>query len=153
MNYENKSYESAKKELEDKGFKVQVTKENNDDVEKGNVISQSPKDKTVDEGSTILLVVSKGEKSEEDDDEEGKDTTTKNETVKVPYTGKKSKSQKVEVFIRDIENKGDSAVQTFNIKSDKTINIPLKIKKGSDAGYTIRVDNKIVADKDVSYDG
>ena len=33
------------KELEDKGFKVQVTKENNDDVEKGNVISQSPKDK------------------------------------------------------------------------------------------------------------
>ena len=127
-----------------------MTKENNDDVEKGNVISQSPKDKTVDEGSTILLVVSKGEKSEEDDDEEGKDTTTKNETVKVPYTGKKSKSQKVEVFIRDIENKGDSAV---NIKSDKTINIPLKIKKGSDAGYTIRVDNKIVADKDVSYDG
>ena len=42
----------------------------------------------------------------------------------------KSKSQKVEVFIRDIENKGDSAVQTsVNIKSDKTINIPLKIKK------------------------
>ena len=39
------------------------------------------------------------------------------------------------------------------LKSDKTINIPLKIKKGSDAGYTIRVDNKIVADKDVSYDG
>ena len=63
------------------------------------------------------------------------------------------KKSKVEVFIRDIDNKGDSAVQTFNIKSDKTINIPLKIKKGSDAGYTIRVDNKIVADKDVSYDG
>ena len=82
------SHMSQQKELEDKGFKVQVTKDN-DDVEKGNVISQSPKDKTVDEGSTILLVVSKGEKSEEDDDEEDKDTTTKNETVKVPYTGKK----------------------------------------------------------------
>lgn len=41
----------------------------------------------------------------------------------------KIKSQKVEVFIRDIDNKGDSAVQTFNIKSDKTINIPLRIKK------------------------
>ena len=53
------SHMSQQKELEDKGFKVQVTKENNDDVEKGNVISQSPKDKTVDEGSTILLVVSK----------------------------------------------------------------------------------------------
>lgn len=105
-----------------------MTKENNDDVEKGNVISQSPKDKTVDEGSTILLVVSKGEKSDEEDDEEDKDTTTKMRLLKyrIPV---KSKSQKVEVFIRDIENKGDSAVQTFNIKSDKTINIPLKIKK------------------------
>ncbi len=71
-----------------------MTKENNDDVEKGNVISQSPKDKTVDEGSTILLVVSKGEKSDEEDDEEDKDTTTKNETVKVPYTGKKVKVKK-----------------------------------------------------------
>ena len=87
------SHMSQQKELEDKGFKVQVTKENNDDVEKGNVISQSPKDKTVDEGSTILLVVSKGEKSDEDDDED-KDTTTKNETVKVPYTGKKIKVKK-----------------------------------------------------------
>ena len=35
------SHMSQQKELEDKGFKVQVTKENNDDVEKGNVISQS----------------------------------------------------------------------------------------------------------------
>ena len=84
----------SQQKLEDKGFKVQVTKENNDDVEKGNVISQSPKDKTVDEGSTILLVVSKGEKSDEEDDEEDKDTTTKNETVKVPYTGKKVKVKK-----------------------------------------------------------
>lgn len=41
----------------------------------------------------------------------------------------------------------------FNIKSDKIINIFLKIKKGSDVGYIIRVDNKIVVDKDVSYDG
>lgn len=83
------SHMSQQKELEDKGFKVQVTKRKQRWCRKGNVISQSPKDKTVDEGSTILLVVSKGEKSEEDDDEEDKDTTTKNETVKVPYTGKK----------------------------------------------------------------
>ena len=39
-------------------------------------------------------MVSKGEKSDEEDDEEDKDTTTKNETVKVPYTGKKVKVKK-----------------------------------------------------------
>ena len=73
-----------------------MTKENNDDVEKGNVISQSPKDKTVDEGSTILLVVSKGEKSDEDD-EEDKDTTTKMRLLKyrIPVKNKKSKSRSI----------------------------------------------------------
>lgn len=28
----------------------------------------------------------------------------------------------------------------------------MKIEKGKTAGYTVRVDNKIVADKDVDYD-
>ena len=148
-NYENKSYETAKKELEAKGFKVQATKENNDDVKKGNVIMQSPKNKSVDEGSTISLTVSKGKPGDSEDD---KDVTTKTETVKVPYTGSKGKSQTVEVFIRDEDNSGDSPAQTYKIKKDKTISIPLKIDKGKSAGYTVRVDDKIVADKDVNYD-
>ena len=50
---------------------------------------QSPKDKTVDEGSTILLVVSKGEKSDEEDDEEDKDTTTKMRLLKYRIPVKK----------------------------------------------------------------
>ncbi|MBL7573031.1 Stk1 family PASTA domain-containing Ser/Thr kinase [Staphylococcus saccharolyticus] len=148
-NYENKSYETAKKELEAKGFKVQATKENNDDVKKGNVITQSPKNKSVDEGSTISLTVSKGKPGDSEDD---KAVTTKTETVKVPYTGSKGKSQTVEVFIRDEDNSGDSPAQTYKIKMDKTISIPLKIAKGKSAGYTVRVDDKIVADKDVNYD-
>ena len=51
------------------------------------------------------------------------------ETVKVPYSVSKGKSQTVEVFIRDKDNSGNSASQTFKITKDKTISIPLKIEK------------------------
>lgn len=150
--FENKSYSSAKKELESKGFKVQATQENDDKVKKGNIISQSPKNKSVDEGSIINLTVSKGKSNEDDDDSDDSDVKSTSETVKVPYSGSKGKSQTVEVFIRDKDNSGNSASQTFKITKDKTISIPLKIEKGKTAGYTVRVDNKIVADKDVGYD-
>ena len=150
--FENKSYSSAKKELESKGFKVQATQENDDKVKKGNIISQSPKNKSVDEGSIINLTVSKGKSGEDDDDSDDSDVKSTSETVKVPYSGSKGKSQTVEVFIRDKDNSGNSASQTFKITKDKTISIPLKIEKGKTAGYTVRVDNKIVADKDVGYD-
>lgn len=150
--FENKSYSSAKKELESKGFKVQATQENDDKVKKGNIISQSPKNKSVDEGSIINLTVSKGKSGEDNDDSDDSDVKSTSETVKVPYSGSKGKSQTVEVFIRDKDNSGNSASQTFKITKDKTISIPLKIEKGKTAGYTVRVDNKIVADKDVGYD-
>ena len=150
--FENKSYSSAKKELESKGFKVQATQENDDKVKKGNIISQSHKNKSVDEGSIINLTVSKGKSGEDDDDSDDSDVKSTSETVKVPYSGSKGKSQTVEVFIRDKDNSGNSASQTFKITKDKTISIPLKIEKGKTAGYTVRVDNKIVADKDVGYD-
>ncbi|MCA0117103.1 PASTA domain-containing protein, partial [Staphylococcus epidermidis] len=126
--------------------------ENDDKVKKGNIISQSPKNKSVDEGSIINLTVSKGKSGEDDDDSDDSDVKSTSETVKVPYSGSKGKSQTVEVFIRDKDNSGNSASQTFKITKDKTISIPLKIEKGKTAGYTVRVDNKIVADKDVGYD-
>ena len=56
-----------------------------------------------------------------------------------------TKVKKVQVYIRDKDNSGTSASQTFSIKDDKTITIPLKIEQGSDAGYTIRVDGDVIA--------
>ena len=147
--YENKDYSTAKKELESKGFRVQATQEYDDKVKKDKVISQSPKNKSIDEGSVIHLTVSKGEQEDDSDDE---DVKTTNETVKVPYSGSKGKSQTVEVYIRDKDHSGSSVSQTYKINKDKTISIPLKIQKGKTAGYTVRVDDKIVADKDVDYD-
>ncbi|WP_437271749.1 Stk1 family PASTA domain-containing Ser/Thr kinase [Staphylococcus succinus] len=165
-NYEKKPLSSAKTALEDKGFKVIVTEEREDDkVKKDSIISQSPKDEEVDEGSTIEFTVSKGaakkdtdaKKSEEDDkakDSDDDEAQTKNytETYEIPYTGKDDKSQEVKVYVRDKDDEGTSASQTFKIKNNKSIKIPMTIEKGKTAGYTIRVDDKIVADKDIPYD-
>ncbi|MDN6630617.1 MAG: hypothetical protein L0L63_11150, partial [Staphylococcus equorum] len=61
-------------------------------------------------------------------------------------------SQEVKVYVRDKDDEGDSASQTYKIKENKTVKIPMTIQKGETAGYTIRVDDKIVADKDIPYD-
>ncbi|WP_422428073.1 MULTISPECIES: Stk1 family PASTA domain-containing Ser/Thr kinase [Bacillales] len=167
--YENKSFKTAKEELESKGFKVEVSEEKNDDkVKKDDVISQSPKGEEVDEGSTISFVVSKGKeesKDESKDDAKDKDDKDKDdskddeaatkeytETYQVQYTGDDDESQEVKVYIRDKDDQGSSAAQTYNIKENKTIKIPMTIEKGKTAGFTVRVDDKVVADKDIPYD-
>ncbi|WP_436957354.1 Stk1 family PASTA domain-containing Ser/Thr kinase [Staphylococcus sp. AS1337] len=167
--YENKSFKTAKEELESKGFKVEVSEEKNDDkVKKDDVISQSPKGEEVDEGSTISFVVSKGKeesKDESKDDAKDKDDKDKDdskdgeaatkeytETHQVQYTGDDDESQEVKVYIRDKDDQGSSAAQTYKIKENKTIKIPMTIEKGKTAGFTVRVDDKVVADKDIPYD-
>lgn len=168
-NYEHKSFKTAKEELESKGFKVEVSEEKNDDkVKKDDVISQSPKGEEVDEGSTISFVVSKGKeesKDESKDDVKDKDDKDKDdskddeaatkeytETYQVQYTGEDDESQEVKVYIRDKDDQGSSAAQTYKIKENKTIKIPMTIEKGKTAGFTVRVDDKVVADKDIPYD-
>ncbi|PTI07260.1 Stk1 family PASTA domain-containing Ser/Thr kinase [Staphylococcus xylosus] len=167
--YENKSFKTAKEELESKGFKVEISEEKNDDkVKKDDVISQSPKGEEVDEGSTISFVVSKGKeesKDESKDDAKDKDDKDKDdskddeaatkeytETYQVQYTGDDDESQEVKVYIRDKDDQGSSAAQTYKIKENKTIKIPMTIEKGKTAGFTVRVDDKVVADKDIPYD-
>ncbi|PTK59367.1 Stk1 family PASTA domain-containing Ser/Thr kinase [Staphylococcus nepalensis] len=169
--YEDKSFKTAKSELESKGFKVvTVEKRSDKSVDKDSVISQSPKDKEVDEGSTIEFVVSTGkpeskekkedkdsEKKEDDDSsdsdkDEKKETKEYTETYQVSYTGDDDESQEVKVYVRDKDDEGTSAAQSFKIKDDKTVTIPMTIEEGETAGYTIRVDGKVVADKDIPYD-
>lgn len=56
------------------------------------------------------------------------------------------------MFVRDKNKVGNEPSQTYNIKSDKSIEIPMEIEKDKTAGYTVRVDGKVVADKDIPYD-
>ena len=41
----------------------------------------------------------------------------------------KREKSKVEVYIRDKDNDGSKATQSFEIKDNKSINIPMKIQK------------------------
>lgn len=186
--YEGKSVAEATEALEEKGFNVAVSKRYSKKVEKDHVISQSPKNKKVNEGSTVTLVASLGEqpKSKDDEDQDDSDDAdkdkdkdksdnddtrdkhdkasssdsdshhgkTKDYTAKeeVPYSGKKGKSQKVQIFRRDQNSGGTTPYQAYSITSDREVVIPLEIQQGRDAGYTIRVDGRIVADKDIAYD-
>lgn len=54
--FEHKSFSKAKKALEEKGFKVESKEEYSDDIDEGDVISQSPKGKSVDEGQRFHLL-------------------------------------------------------------------------------------------------
>ena len=186
--YEGKSVAEATEALEEKGFNVAVSKRYSKKVEKDHVISQSPKNKKVNEGSTVTLVASLGEqpKSKDEDDQDGSDDADKDKDKdksdnddtrdkhdkasssdsdshhgktkdyqakeEVPYSGKKGKSQKVQIFRRDQNSGGTTPYQTYSITSDREVVIPLEIQQGRDAGYTIRVDGRIVADKDIAYD-
>ncbi|MFC0136909.1 serine/threonine protein kinase [Staphylococcus petrasii] len=179
-NYENEDYQTAKKELKKNKLKVEISEEYSDDIKKDKIISQTPKSTQVEEGSTIHFTVSKGKEDKKDnkdnvDKEDSKDSKDKednkkndsqeksddskntadvknyNETYTIPYTGEDDKGQKVQVYVRDKDNSGTSAIQTYTITDDKTISIPLAIEKGTSAGYTIRVDGKVVADKDIYY--
>ncbi|MCI2773243.1 Stk1 family PASTA domain-containing Ser/Thr kinase [Staphylococcus petrasii] len=179
-NYENEDYQTAQKELEKNKLKVEISEEYSNDIKKDKIISQTPKSTQVEEGSTIHFTVSKGKEAKKDnkdnvDKEDSKDSKDKednkkndsqeksddskntadvknyNETYTIPYTGEDDKGQKVQVYVRDKDNSGTSAIQTYTITDDKTISIPLAIEKGTSAGYTIRVDGKVVADKDVYY--
>ena len=47
----------------------------------------------------------------------------------MPYSGKDDKAQEVKVYIRDKDNPGTSAAQTFKIKDNKTVKIPMTIEK------------------------
>ena len=90
------------KSLRRKGFKVESKEEYSDDIDEGDVISQSLKGKSVDEGSTIsfwLFLKGKSDSS---------DVKTTTESVDVPYTGKNDKSQKVKVYIKDKDNDGST---------------------------------------------
>lgn len=97
---------------------------------------------------------SKEDSDSSDDKKDNHTTSVKNytETYHIPYTGNDGESQKVKIYIRDKNNSGTQVSQTYNIHKDKIITIPLKFEQGDSAGYTIEVDDNVIADKDIDYE-
>lgn len=60
VDYRGRPFDEAKRALEDAGFKVASSEVFSDDVDKGDVVSQTPQGGSMAKGSTITLTVSKG---------------------------------------------------------------------------------------------
>lgn len=149
--YTNKDIDDVKSELEEKGLVVEIEKERSDRrVKKHHIINHSPKKANVDEGDTVSFIVSTGE--EDSDDESDSAAKAYSETVNIPYTGKDDKPQKVEVYITDKNDDGQSPAETFNITRDTPQTMRFLIDKNKAAKYVIKVDGKTVARKTIDYD-
>ncbi|KIX90395.1 serine/threonine protein kinase [Staphylococcus microti] len=159
--YTNKDIEEARAKLEAEGLTVTVTKEREDDkVKENHIISQTPKNKEVDEGSEVKFVVSLGS-GDEEDDADSKDKSKDKEPPKfdkrysqsfvIPYTGQNNKPQKVEVYVKDKNNDGQKP-HTFEIKKDTPQTLNFTIASDSSASYRVLVDGKEINSGQIDYD-
>lgn len=127
------------------GIKVEIEEDYDDSVAEGLVISQSPEPATkVEKGSTVKVVISKGK-----EEIPPKSVT---EEVKIEYDPVESgKTQKIQIFIEDIDNSMTEPQETFFILEDAKRTIELMVSPDKKAGYKVMRDNQVIIDESVSY--
>jgi eukaryotic-like serine/threonine-protein kinase len=128
------------------GIKIDVEEEIYDDsVAEGLVISQSPEPATkVEKGSTVKVVISKGK-----EEIPPKSVT---EEIKIEYDPvEPGKTQKIQIFIEDINNSMTEPQETFFILEDAKRTIELMVSPDKKAGYKVMRDNQVIIDESVSY--
>ncbi|TDM07307.1 Stk1 family PASTA domain-containing Ser/Thr kinase [Macrococcus lamae] len=181
--YTGQSFDNAKSELEAQGFVVNVVAENyNEDIKKGNIISQDAKNMKYTFGSTINFELSKGrepkkEQAEKPTTEEPsteKPTTEEpekpdkpdkkyTETVTIPYRkseetsteegqAKETPKQTVEIYINDKNNSQDEVFESFELDEDVTKKIMMTIEPDAQATYIIKIDGVIYKKEVIDYD-
>ncbi len=120
------SEEEAKEKLLNAGFQVEVDEEYDEEVEEGKVISQSSTD-VAEKGSTITIVVSKGEEVK---------------VAKVPNLKKKTVTE-AEELLSEVKLKLGNVTQEYHdsIPEGKVINqsveAGLEVKEGTEVNITI----------------
>ncbi len=127
------------------GIKVEIEEDYDDSVAEGLVISQSPEPATkVEKGSTVKVVISKGK-----EEIPPKSVT---EEVKIEYDPvEPGKTQKIQIFIEDIDNSMTEPQETFFILEDAKRTIELMVSPDKKAGYKVMRDNQVIIDESVSY--
>ncbi len=128
------------------GIKIDVEEKIYDDsVAEGLVISQSPEPATkVEKGSTVKVVISKGK------EEIPPESVT--EEIKIEYDPvEPGKTQKIQIFIEDINNSMTEPKETFYILEDAKRTIELMVSPDKKAGYKVMRDNQVIIDQSVSY--
>ncbi|AYW46266.1 Stk1 family PASTA domain-containing Ser/Thr kinase [Tetragenococcus koreensis] len=154
---EGDSEAEAEKSLKDAGFEVEKEEEFDDSVEEGDVISTDPSaGSTEDKGSTVSMVVSKGEEEEEEPE-------TKSFTVDVEASFKgdgddednededDSASQTITVWLTDMDHDDEQYEQIVLDSEDdsETIEVPITVEEGEEATITVQRDDEDKVSQDI----
>ncbi len=153
--------EDARSYLRENNLLVDKTEANSEDVEKGLVISQSPKaNSEIEEKSYVQIVVSLGPKE--------KPPLSQLISFNVPYTGNKAeeqneegsddnatdthKPQEIRIYVGDKDHDIEELFQPVeSIAKDKEFTIRLTIAPGETAHYKVMRDDTVIINKSVSY--
>ncbi|GGM21019.1 serine/threonine-protein kinase PrkC [Paraliobacillus quinghaiensis] len=138
--------------LSDQDLSGTVIDENSAEVEKGNVIRQSPSAGTeVKEDSVVEIVVSRGKKE--------KPPITHSVSFTVPYTGgsngqseNNNAPQEVRIYIEDMEYDLTSLYETESIREDTPFTVRLTIASGKTATYKVERDDEVFLQKTIAYE-
>ncbi|SFI22073.1 MULTISPECIES: Stk1 family PASTA domain-containing Ser/Thr kinase [unclassified Bacillus (in: firmicutes)] len=134
--------------LNEKKLVPEIKREYSDTVEKGLVISQSPKpDTNLKEGAKVTITVSEGQK-------EKPTKIVKVDNIPIQYqgpaTGEKT-PQKIEIYKEDMQNTMDKPFETRTITESTTVSLDFIIQEGKKGRYKIVRDGTTLIEKEVLY--
>ncbi|MDM5189568.1 Stk1 family PASTA domain-containing Ser/Thr kinase [Bacillus sp. DX4.1] len=134
--------------LNEKKIIPDIKREYSDTVDKGLVISQSPKPGTpLKEGDKVTIIVSAGPKPKVT-------KTVKVDNIAIPYEASlagEKKTQTVEIYKEDMQQKMDKPIETRTITESATISLEFVIEEGTKGHYKIVRDGTTIIDKEVLY--
>ncbi|HEK9099223.1 Stk1 family PASTA domain-containing Ser/Thr kinase [Bacillus pfraonensis] len=125
-----------------------IKRDYSDTVEKGLVISQSPKPGTpLKEGDKVTVTISDGPKPKVT-------KTVKVDNISIPYESPvegEKKPQTIEIYKEDMAQKMDKPIETRTITESTTISLEFAIQEGTKGHYKIVRDGTTIIDKEVPY--
>ena len=134
--------------LNEKKLVPEIKREYSNTVDKGLVISQSPKpDTNLKEGAKVTITVSDGQK-------EKPTKIVKVDNIQIQYqgpaTGEKT-PQKIEIYKEDMQNTMDKPFETRTITESTTVSLDFIIQEGKKGRYKIVRDGTTLIEKEVLY--
>ncbi|MDR4983481.1 serine/threonine protein kinase [Bacillus cereus] len=134
--------------LNERKLTPDVKREYSDTVDKGLVISQSPKPGTpLKEGDKVTIIISDGPKPKVT-------KTVKVDNISIPYESSiigEKKPQTIEIYKEDMQQKMDRPIETRTITESATISLEFIIQEGTKGHYKIVRDGVTIIDNDVPY--
>ncbi|WP_242213747.1 serine/threonine protein kinase PrkC [Bacillus cereus group sp. BfR-BA-01383] len=134
--------------LNERKLTPDVKREYSDTVDKGLVISQSPKPGTpLKEGDKVTIIISDGPKPKVT-------KTVKVDNISIPYESSiigEKKPQTIEIYKEDMQQKMDRPIETRTITESATISLEFIIQEDTKGHYKIVRDGVTIIDKEVPY--